>query len=127
MPALSLAQAARFLAQGVQLGFLTLWEIGGRADGERRIPCRFCGVDATVIAEKNIIGGFGAGRFYNQSPKLDPSRLRRQQNRGSETMPRQVNTTELDEFCQLLFRTLDRLGDDLLPLFLSKRPTAYEK
>lgn len=42
-------------------------------------------------------------------------------------MPRQVNTTELDEFCQLLFRTLDRLGGDLLPLFLSERPTAYEK
>ncbi|RPF46632.1 hypothetical protein EDD75_0882 [Thermodesulfitimonas autotrophica] len=46
-------------------------------------------------------------------------------------MPRQVNTTELDEFCQLLFRALDRLGGkrdrDLLPLFLSERPTAYEK
>lgn len=42
-------------------------------------------------------------------------------------MPKQVNTTELDEFCQLLFRTLDRLGGDLLPLFLSERPTSYEK
>ena len=42
-------------------------------------------------------------------------------------MPRQVNTAKLDEFCQLLFRTLDRLGGDLLPLFLSERPTAYEK
>jgi hypothetical protein len=49
-------------------------------------------------------------------------------------MPRQVNTAELDEFCQLLFRTLDRLGGkrdrDLLPLFLGGRdatPTAYEK
>jgi len=42
-------------------------------------------------------------------------------------MPRQVNTTELDEFCWLLFCTLDRLGGDLLPLFLSERPTGYEK
>lgn len=42
-------------------------------------------------------------------------------------MPRQVNTAELDEFCGLLFRALDRLGGDLLPLFLSERPTSYEK
>jgi len=42
-------------------------------------------------------------------------------------MPRQVNTAELDEFCRLLFRALDRLGGNLLPLFLSERPTAYEK
>jgi len=42
-------------------------------------------------------------------------------------MPRQVNTAELDEFCGLLFRTLDHLGGDLLPLFLSERPTSYEK
>lgn len=42
-------------------------------------------------------------------------------------MPRQVNTAELDEFCGLLFRTLDHLGGDLLPLFLSERPTGYEK
>ncbi len=42
-------------------------------------------------------------------------------------MPRQVNTAELDEFCQLLFRSLDRLGGDLLPLFLSERPTSFEK
>ncbi len=42
-------------------------------------------------------------------------------------MLRAINTPELDEFCQLLFRTLDRLGGDLLPLFLSERPTAYEK
>lgn len=49
-------------------------------------------------------------------------------------MPRHVNTTELDEFCQLLFRTLDQLGGkrdrDLLPLFLGGRdatPTAFEK
>lgn len=42
-------------------------------------------------------------------------------------MSRQVNTAELDEFCGLLFRALDRLGGDLLPLFLSERPTSYEK
>jgi hypothetical protein len=49
-------------------------------------------------------------------------------------MPRQVNTAELDEFCGLLFRALDRLGGkrdrDLLPLFLGGRdatPTAFEK
>lgn len=42
-------------------------------------------------------------------------------------MPRQVNTVELDQFCNLLFRALDRLGGDLLPLFLSDRPTSYEK
>ncbi len=42
-------------------------------------------------------------------------------------MPRQVDIAELDKFCGLLFRTLDRLGGDLLPLFLSERPTAYEK
>lgn len=42
-------------------------------------------------------------------------------------MPRQVNTAELGEFCDLLFRALDRLGGDLLPLFLSERPTSYEK
>jgi len=42
-------------------------------------------------------------------------------------MPRQVNTAELDEFCQLLFRALDRLGGDLLPLFLSDHPTSFEK
>ncbi len=49
-------------------------------------------------------------------------------------MPKKVNSKELDEFCQLLFRTLDRLGGkrerDLLPLFLGGRdatPTAFEK
>jgi len=72
MPTLSPAQAASVLAQGVQLGFLTLWEIGGRVDADRRMPCRFCGADAAIIAEKNITGGFGAGRFYNQSAKLRP-------------------------------------------------------
>lgn len=72
MPALSLVRAASVLAQGVQLGFLPLWERGGRADAESRMPCRFCGADAAIIVEKNITGGFGAGRFYNQSPKLRP-------------------------------------------------------
>ncbi|MGQ9555188.1 MAG: hypothetical protein ACUVWR_13895 [Anaerolineae bacterium] len=43
-------------------------------------------------------------------------------------MPRQVDTAKLDEFCTLLYRTLDHLGGgDLLPLFLSERPTAFEK
>ena len=42
-------------------------------------------------------------------------------------MPRQVNTTELYEFCQILFRTLDRLGGDLLPLFLSARAYRLRK
>jgi hypothetical protein len=42
-------------------------------------------------------------------------------------MPKQVDTAQLEEFCGLLFRTLDRLGGDLLPLFLSEPPTAYEK
>lgn len=72
MPALSLARAASVLAQKVQLGFLPLWELGERTDGQRSMPCRFCGADAAIIVEKNITGGFGAGRFYNQSPKLRP-------------------------------------------------------
>jgi hypothetical protein len=38
-----------------------------------------------------------------------------------------LRTTELDEFSELLFRALDRLGGDLLPLFLSERPSAFEK
>ncbi len=45
-------------------------------------------------------------------------------------MPKKVDTEKLNEFCDLLFRTLDRLGgdrEDLLPLFLSEKPTAYEK
>ncbi|ACX52863.1 hypothetical protein Adeg_1774 [Ammonifex degensii KC4] len=42
-------------------------------------------------------------------------------------MHRQVDTAALDEFCHILFRTLDRLGGDLLPLSLSERPTAFEK
>jgi len=45
-------------------------------------------------------------------------------------MPKKVDTEKLNEFCDQLFRTLDRLGgdrEDLLPLFLSEKPTAYEK
>ncbi|MBW1946416.1 MAG: hypothetical protein JRI33_00605 [Deltaproteobacteria bacterium] len=42
-------------------------------------------------------------------------------------MPRQIDTAQLEEFCGVLFRALDRLGGDLLPLFLSDRPTSYEK
>jgi hypothetical protein len=47
-----------------------------------------------------------------------------------EIMPKKVDTEKLNEFCDQLFRTLDRLGgdrEDLLPLFLSEKPTAYEK
>jgi len=47
-------------------------------------------------------------------------------------MPKKVDTEKLNEFCDQLFRTLDRLGGgrdkELLPFFLSeKKPTAYEK
>jgi len=38
-----------------------------------------------------------------------------------------LRNTELDEFSGLLFRALDRLGGDLLPFFLSERPSAFEK
>lgn len=38
-----------------------------------------------------------------------------------------LRTAELDEFSDLLFGALDRLGGDLLPFFLSERPSAYEK
>lgn len=38
-----------------------------------------------------------------------------------------LRTAELDEFSELLFCALDRLGGDLLPFFLSERPAAYEK
>jgi len=67
MPALSTEQVAGVLVQGVQLGFLTLTE-----HVKEGVPCRFCGADAAIIVEKNITAGFGAGRFYNQSPKLHP-------------------------------------------------------
>ena len=45
-------------------------------------------------------------------------------------MPKKVDTEKLNEFCDLLFRTLDRLGggrEELLPLFLSEKTTSYEK
>jgi hypothetical protein len=67
MLTLSTEQVAGVLVQGAQLGFLTLAE--GVKGG---LPCRFCGADAAVIVEKNITAGFGAGRFYNQSPKQQP-------------------------------------------------------
>jgi len=38
-----------------------------------------------------------------------------------------LRTAELDEFSTLLFGALDRLGGDLLPFFLSERPSAFEK
>ena len=38
-----------------------------------------------------------------------------------------LRTAELETFSILLFRALDRLGGDLLPFFLSKRPSAFEK
>jgi len=45
-------------------------------------------------------------------------------------MPNQVETEKLNEFSDILFRVLDRLGggqEDLLPLFLREKPTAFEK
>lgn len=72
MPALSAVQVATVLSQGVQLGFLPLGRMEERPEFGRKVPCRFCGADAAIIVEKNITGGFGAGRFYNQSPKLGP-------------------------------------------------------
>jgi hypothetical protein len=71
MPALSAVQFSTKLLQGTQLGFLPTW-VREAEDKEEKLPCRFCGADAAVIVEKNITGGFGAGRFYNQSPKLRP-------------------------------------------------------
>lgn len=38
-----------------------------------------------------------------------------------------LRTTELDKFSSLLFQALDRIGGDLLPFFLSERPSAFEK
>jgi len=42
-------------------------------------------------------------------------------------MMQKVDTKELDEFCSLLFFALDQMGGDLLPFFLSDKPTSYEK
>lgn len=72
MPALSLDQVADVLTQGMQLGHLRLVSTGEETDVESTSPCRFCGANAAIVLEKNITGGFGAGRFYNQSPKLRP-------------------------------------------------------
>jgi len=38
-----------------------------------------------------------------------------------------LDTALLDEFFMVLCRALDRLGDDLLPFYLSEKSTAYEK
>lgn len=72
MPALSASQTADMLRRGLQLGFLPLTTGEGEPDLQDKQPCRFCGADAAVIVEKNITGGFSAGRFYNQSPKVRP-------------------------------------------------------
>ncbi len=69
MTALSIDEAANVLSQGVLLGFLPL---GDMRENIGKLPCRFCGTDEAIIVEKNITGGFGAGRFYNQSPKIKP-------------------------------------------------------
>lgn len=72
MPALSLAQMTGVLVQRVQLGFVALGGAVKQIDRKGRLSCRFCGADAAIIVEKNITGGFSAGRFYNQSPKMRP-------------------------------------------------------
>lgn len=72
MPAVSLAEMANVLTRGVQIGFVALGGTTEQPGREERLPCRFCGADAAIIVEKNITAGFGAGRFYNQSPKLRP-------------------------------------------------------
>lgn len=43
-------------------------------------------------------------------------------------MPK-VDTKKMDDFCNLLFYALDQMGGsgDLLPFFLSEKPTSYEK
>lgn len=71
-PALALEQMASVLCKGAQMGYLSLMDSSQRPEGEDRLPCRLCGADAAIVVEKNITGGFSAGRFYNQSPKLRP-------------------------------------------------------
>src|SRR5262249_6820355 len=44
-----------------------------------------------------------------------------------EMMEQPLDTAHLDDFCEILFRALDRMGEDLLPFYLSEPPTAYEK
>ncbi len=34
-------------------------------------PCRFCGQQRAAVIGKNIVAGFGAGRFFNQASKID--------------------------------------------------------
>lgn len=67
---LSPGHMASALCKDVQLGFLSLIEANREASDAEQLPCRFCGAGAAIVVEKNITGGFGAGRFYNQSPKL---------------------------------------------------------
>lgn len=74
MLASSVDQVADALLSAVQIGFLPLLKAGDKKpiSSGRDLPCRFCGADGAVIVEKNITGGFGAGRFHNQSSKGDP-------------------------------------------------------
>jgi len=67
MLALSIDQTAELLLNGVQLGLL-IQSTAKNIDGT--LSCRFCGADSAIIVEKNITCGFGAGRFCNESPKL---------------------------------------------------------
>lgn len=69
---LNVVQMVAALVRGVQLGFLPLGRLEEHSKIGAALPCRFCGTDASVIVEKNITGGFGAGRFHNQSPKTRP-------------------------------------------------------
>lgn len=69
MPDLNADQVTNMLLHGIQIGLLPFGETGMTDNGS---PCRFCGTDVAVILEKNIMCGFGAGRFYNQSTKLKP-------------------------------------------------------
>lgn len=72
MLSLTPGQMASALCKGVQLGFLLLIETKREVNDEERLSCRFCGADAAIVREKNITGSFGAGRFFNQSPKRRP-------------------------------------------------------
>lgn len=67
-------QIADSLLSSVQLGFFPFLKDDNKKSvpSKKDLPCRFCGSDRAVIVEKNITGGFGAGRFYNQSSKGAP-------------------------------------------------------
>jgi len=67
------AQVVDILLRGVQLGFLPAWGVRQELPLREGMPCRFCGSDPALVAEKNITCGFGTGRFCNQSPKRRPS------------------------------------------------------